>query len=263
MTSTTWMTDTIRLRLRPSAATATLRDTVDLPLLVAEDEAERQHGSRDGIELVVPRPGPVQRLTVRTFDVVVALIGLVVLAPLMLLVAVAVMLDSPGPILYGSERIGHAKPTFRAWKFRSMRPDADDVLGEILAGDDDAWTEYETYHKLRHDPRLTRVGSVIRQTSLDELPQLFNILIGQMSVVGPRPKLAKDAESYGDALAPVLAVRPGLTGLWQISGRSDLPMAERVALDLRYVTTRTLRGDLAICVRTFIQLWQPGRNGAY
>ncbi|MEL6981271.1 MAG: sugar transferase [Actinomycetota bacterium] len=207
-------------------------------------------------------PSLLTQAGVRLFDLTVAIVGLIVLAPLMVIVAIAVMVDSPGPIVYGSTRVGHNRPTFRAWKFRSMHTDAETDLQMILAHDPAARLEYETYHKLHHDPRLTRVGNVIRQTSLDELPQLVNILLGQMSVVGPRPKLANDAETYGDALEAVLTVKPGLTGLWQVSGRNLLPMGDRVTLDLDYVANRSLVGDIVICIRTFLQLWRPGKHGA-
>jgi lipopolysaccharide/colanic/teichoic acid biosynthesis glycosyltransferase len=166
-------------------------------------------------------------------------------------------------VFYGSTRIGHDKPFFKAWKFRSMRPDADEVLAELLAADEAARAEYEHYHKLRDDPRLTRLGSFIRRTSIDELPQLFNILAGEMSVVGPRPKSVVDAEVFGPALDIVLQVRPGLTGLWQVSGRNQVPIQDRVALDVEYALTRTMLGDVRICARTFVQLWQPSRYGAY
>jgi lipopolysaccharide/colanic/teichoic acid biosynthesis glycosyltransferase len=249
--------------------------TLDEALLYAELDLDTDH---DGTGLqVIERPGggtgrldPAAitapstwtRATVRAFDITVATVALVVLAPLMALVAIAVMVDSPGPIVYGSTRVGHNRPTFRAWKFRSMHTDAETDLDTILAHDAAARKEYETYHKLHNDPRLTRVGAVIRQTSLDELPQLINILLGQMSVVGPRPKLPKDAAAYGDTLDAVLTVRPGLTGLWQVSGRNLLPMSDRVVLDLEYVATRSLIGDTVICARTFLQLWRPGKHGA-
>jgi lipopolysaccharide/colanic/teichoic acid biosynthesis glycosyltransferase len=269
MTSTTSQSDTIRLRSRISARSASVADTdeVEGRVAVIDRAADRSVAARiplaPDLGLEVVRPSRRQRVVVRAFDLAVALVGLVVLAPLMVLVAVAVMLDSPGPVLYGSSRVGYRKPTFRAWKFRSMRPEAERDLDALLANDDAARREYECYHKLRDDPRLTRVGAVIRQTSLDELPQLFNILVGEMSVVGPRPKLSQDAEAYGDVLDAVLTVKPGLTGLWQVSGRNRLPMAERVALDVEYVTNRSLVGDLRICGRTFLQLWRPGKHGAY
>lgn len=301
MTSMTSPSDTIKLRSRLSAADLGLSDTADFDRSVFTDALERTdridrleildelgfvddlellddlepadtpelQGDLDLIEPPTSTPGPITgpsrttRAVVRAFDLTVAIVGLLLLAPLMAIVAIAVMIDSPGPIVYGSTRVGHNRPTFRAWKFRSMHTDAETDLNAILANNAAARQEYETYHKLHNDPRLTRVGSLIRQTSLDELPQLINILLGQMSVVGPRPKLPKDATAYGDTLPVVLSVKPGLTGLWQVSGRNLLPMSDRVVLDLDYVANRTLIGDIVICARTFIQLWRPGKHGAF
>ena len=143
-----------------------------------------------------------------------------------------------------------------------MRPDAESALAEVLRTDPQANKEYREFHKLRDDPRLTRVGSFLRRTSLDELPQLANILVGQMSVVGPRPNLEIDAEVFGPALHVVLQVKPGLTGLWQVSGRNHLSVGDRVALDLDYARNRTFSGDIRICLVTLFQLWRPGKYGA-
>ncbi len=293
MTSMTSPSDTIKLRSRLSAADLGLSDTADFDRTIFTEALDRtdridhleildELGFVDDLELAddlrhlddldvieppksgtITEPSRAARVVVRLFDLAVAIIGLLLLAPLMAIVAIAVMIDSPGPIVYGSTRVGHNRPTFRAWKFRSMHTDAETDLNVILANDAAARREYETYHKLHDDPRLTRVGSLIRQTSLDELPQLINILLGQMSVVGPRPKLLKDAAAYGDTLPAVLSVKPGLTGLWQVSGRNLLPMSDRVVLDLDYVANRTLVGDIVICTRTFIQLWRPGKHGAF
>jgi lipopolysaccharide/colanic/teichoic acid biosynthesis glycosyltransferase len=214
-------------------------------------------GLPDGAFSPAKSRSPIEEGLVRGFDIAVALLVLLAASPILLVVAAVVFVDSGGPVFYGSGRIGHRKPSFKAWKFRSMRPDADDQLARVLAADPAARTEYETYHKLRRDPRLTRVGGFLRRSSLDELPQLWNVLKGEMSIVGPRPKLPVDAACYGPALDTVLSVRPGLTGLWQVSGRNDVTMQERVVLDLRYVHNRTLRGDLWICIRTAIILCQP------
>ena len=255
-------TDTIRLRSRATVP-GRLRPAVAPAgpgrLLIDDPISARWH--QLGLELSAP--GRASRLAVRAFDLVVAAVGLVVLSPLMLAIALAIKLDSPGPVLYGSTRIGHRRETFRAWKFRSMQPDADAQLVRLLADDPEARREYRTYHKLRRDPRLTGVGALLRKTSLDELPQLFNILIGQMSVVGPRPKLLNEREPFGDALPLILQVKPGLTGLWQISGRNRLPVRDRVALEVDYVCTRSLRGDLRICLITLAQLLRPDDHGAY
>lgn len=212
---------------------------------------------------VAHRPGVGTRAAVRTFDLIVATIALAVFAPIMMLVAIAVKIDTRGPLIYGSPRIGQRSDMFTAWKFRSMHPDAELRLAEILKSDPRAEEEYRLYHKLRDDPRLTTVGAFIRRTSLDELPQLFNILVGQMSVVGPRPNLLSERAMFGARLNTVLQVKPGLTGLWQISGRNRLPVSERVALDLQYVRSRTVAADVRICVKTFVQLWRPGKHGGY
>lgn len=258
--------DTIRLRSRLTA-----EDVADLAELRRDDRPGPGHrtGSPGVIALTpdlsiaVDSPGLLARAGVRAFDLAVASLALLVLSPVMATVALAVRLDSRGPLIYGSPRHGVGGTRFKAWKFRSMSPTAEADLADLLARDPEARREYETYHKLQHDPRLTRVGRFIRKSSLDELPQLFNIMGGQMSVVGPRPKIDADAEAYGPALDAVLTVKPGLTGLWQVSGRHRVPMSERIALDLAYIENRTLRGDVWICLRTFGQLWRPGKHGAY
>ena len=203
------------------------------------------------------------RFWVRVFDLTVAVTAILVMAPVMLLVALLVKVSSPGPVLYGSPRLSSRKPVFKAWKFRSMYLDADLRLASLLENDPVAAEEYAIYRKLSHDPRITTVGRFIRSLSLDELPQLFNILVGEMSVVGPRPKLQNECGLYREALSTVLSVKPGLTGLWQVSGRNWLPVDERIALDLEYVRRRTLGGDVAICLKTFMQLWRPRKHGAW
>jgi lipopolysaccharide/colanic/teichoic acid biosynthesis glycosyltransferase len=253
MTSLTSPSDTIRLRARlPAASLAPAPPPVRLD---PEPEAP--------VAVRVDAPSRRAQALTRLFDLSVSALALLALAPVMAAVAVAIVIESRGPVLYGSTRVGHRRPRFKAWKFRSMHPGADAQLERILADDPDARREYETFHKLKDDPRLTRVGAFIRRTSLDELPQLVNVLIGQMSIVGPRPKLPKDAEAFGPAMDVVMTVKPGLTGLWQVSGRNRLPVRDRVRLDVEYVRTRSLVGDLRICLETFAQLWRPGKHGAY
>lgn len=203
------------------------------------------------------------RLLIRLFDVAVSSVALTALAPLLVLVAAAVKLNSRGPVFYGSPRYGRGGTMFTAWKFRSMKTGAADDLQRLMAADPTIRAEYTIYHKLRSDPRLTGVGALLRRTSIDEVPQLLNILRGEMSVVGPRPNIEADARAFGSSLAVVLQVKPGLTGLWQISGRNRLPIYERVAIEVDYVQSRTLPGDLRICGVTFLQLWRPGKYGAY
>ncbi len=210
----------------------------------------------------IPARGFFSRAGVRSFDLAVAGTTLLMIAPALLVIAALVKVTSRGPVLYGSQRLASDKPTFTAWKFRSMHENADDRLAELLAVDREARTEYDLHRKLADDPRLTRLGRLLRVTSIDELPQLINILVGEMSVVGPRPKLLNERGFYGDQLPLVLSTKPGLTGLWQISGRSKLTMDERVALDVQYVMQRTFLGDLKICAVTAAQLLRPRRHGA-
>jgi lipopolysaccharide/colanic/teichoic acid biosynthesis glycosyltransferase len=198
----------------------------------------------------------------RALDLVVAVGALVVLALPMLAIAVLIRLDSPGPALFRQERVGLGSRRFTFLKFRTMHVGVSDaplraLIRRELAGEDasaaGSW-------KLEADPRVTRVGALLRRTSLDELPQLLNVLAGSMSIVGPRPCLDWEAELFPPAYAARFAVPPGLTGLWQVSGRSRVGTLEMLELDLRYVRTRSLRGDLAILVRTIPALL--GRNGA-
>jgi len=169
-----------------------------------------------------------------------------------LMVAALVWLSDPGPVLYGHVRIGKGGRSFRCLKFRSMVLDGDKVLSAHLAANPEAALEWEAVRKLKSDPRVTPLGRVLRKTSLDELPQLINVLKGEMSLVGPRPIVADEARHYGAAIRDYMAVRPGLTGLWQIGGRSDTSYAERVRLDQTYVQRRNLGLDLWILMRTVV-----------
>jgi Undecaprenyl-phosphate galactose phosphotransferase WbaP len=186
----------------------------------------------------------------RLLDLVLTMgIGIPAL-PVALLVAVAIRITSPGPILYGQRRIGRHGKDFRAWKFRSMIADADKTLQTYLQQHPEARAEWEANHKLRDDPRITKVGAFLRKTSLDEIPQLWNILVGQMSLVGPRPIVEAEVERYGDCFDLYKNVRGGLTGLWQVSGRNDTSYAERVRLDRFYVQNCSVWLDLCILFRT-------------
>lgn len=200
---------------------------------------------------------------VRCFDLLGSAVGIFLLAPVMVLLAIVVTLTSKGLPIYGSPRVGQDGSEFRAFKFRSMHTDADRRLMTLLETDPTAADQYAKHRKLTDDPRVTPVGAYLRKWSLDELPQLFNILKGQMSIVGPRPKLLNERELYGDALGQILSVKPGLTGLWQVSGRNWLSVDQRVLLDLEYVSARSLRGDLRICAKTIAQLRDPWKHGAW
>jgi lipopolysaccharide/colanic/teichoic acid biosynthesis glycosyltransferase len=185
----------------------------------------------------------------RGFDLIVAALLLVVLAPLFGVLALAVRRDG-GPALYGHERIGRHGRRFRCLKFRTMVPDAEALLTALLAGDPQARAEWARTFKLRDDVRVTAIGRFLRRSSLDELPQLFNVIRGEMSLVGPRPVVASELVRYGADAAYYLASRPGMTGLWQVSGRNDVGYATRVSLDVTYVRTRSMWCDLVILLRT-------------
>lgn len=246
-----WDTEELK---RLAGEEAVLDLTVDPPAI---------HLGTQGFTLNEEAPPRRQLMLVRSFDVAAAGAGLVLLSPIFLTVAVLVGLTSRGGVVYRSARSGQGSNRFEALKFRSMNHDAEARLEAVLAADPDAREEYERFHKLRKDPRVTRVGRFIRRTSLDELPQLLNVLRGDMSLVGPRPNLLNEVDRFGPALETVLRVKPGLTGLWQVSGRSNLGFDERVMLDVDYALNRTMVGDVGICVRTVGQMMSPRNSGAY
>lgn len=200
-----------------------------------------------------------QWYTKLVLDRVLAFVLLVVFAPVMLGVVIMIKLSDRGPVFYRQPRLGMYGCTFGVWKFRSMRVDADERLTELLETDPDAKTEWDAYQKLERDPRITRIGSFLRKWSIDELPQLINVLTGQMSIVGPRPPMVDQVDSYGARFVFAHA-RPGITGLWQVSGRNELTFDERVALDVRYVTEWSLWQDLKILAKTVPVVF--GRGGA-
>jgi len=174
-------------------------------------------------------------------------------------VALLVMLSSPGPIFYSHRRIRKSGAFFSMWKFRTMCVNSAEVLEEYLSRHPEARAEWNKTHKLRHDPRITPIGSFLRRYSLDELPQFWNVLMGHMSLVGPRPIVAAEVEKYADSFECYCRVKPGLTGLWQVSGRSELAYSERVALDCEYVGRWSLRKDFKILLKTFnVVLHQDG-----
>jgi Undecaprenyl-phosphate galactose phosphotransferase WbaP len=186
----------------------------------------------------------------RAFDVSVSLgIALAVL-PLLVAIALLVRCSSPGPILYGQERIGRCGRRFNAWKFRTMVPNAATVLAEHLEAHPALAAEWKANHKLKHDPRITGIGRWLRQISLDELPQIWNVLVGDMSLVGPRPIVSAEIDKYGDCYQHFIQVLPGITGLWQVSGRNNTTYDERVSLDAYYVQNWSLWLDIYILANT-------------
>jgi exopolysaccharide production protein ExoY len=201
----------------------------------------------------------------RSFDILFSLLALILGLPLFTLIALLVKLSSPGPVLYCSLRIGRKGCLFKFWKFRSMHHDADQRLEVMLSSNPKLKKEWQKYFKLKNDPRLTRIGSFLRKTSLDEIPQFWNVLVGDLSVVGPRPYLPREAESICKILGPdvekMFSVRPGLTGIWQTAGRNFLTFEARVKLEVNYVDQRSFLFDLALVAKTIpILLF---RKGAY
>ena len=186
----------------------------------------------------------------RAFDICVSATGLIALSPLLLVVALAIKAHDGGSVLFGHPRIGFGGKPFRCWKFRTMVPSADEALANHLATDEEAAREWAQSFKLKRDPRITYFGRVLRETSIDELPQLLNVIKGEMSLVGPRPIVAAEVKKYGRRFAKYIAVRPGLTGLWQVSGRTQLSYRRRVAIDTNYVQCYSFGRDLAILLRT-------------
>lgn len=193
----------------------------------------------------------------RALDIVVATCALLAIAVLAVPIAIAIRLDSPGPVLFRQQRVGRDGRTFGMLKFRTMHIDAEQQLEALRAQNEGAGPLF----KLRSDPRVTRVGAVLRKYSLDELPQFWNALKGDMSVVGPRPPLPGEVTAYDGTVMRRLYLKPGITGLWQISGRSDLSWDESVRLDLRYVENWSVMQDLMIMVKTARVMVRPA--GAY
>lgn len=192
---------------------------------------------------------PLSRMLKVAFDQIVAVVLLVLLAPLLLVLATLVCSDG-GPVFYRHQRIGEAGRSFGCIKFRTMLTDAERVLDHVLATDPAAAAEWAATQKLRQDPRITPFGRFLRHSSLDELPQLFNVLRGEMSLIGPRPIVQAEVARYGDAIEYYYETKPGITGLWQVSGRSDTSYQRRVALDVWYVRNWTLWHDIAILLKT-------------
>lgn len=198
----------------------------------------------------------------RIFDILFSITILVLALPLLLGIAIAIRCSSGGRIIYSQQRIGRGGRLFRCYKFRTMYQDADSRLKEILSIDFAKRKEWEQTHKLKDDPRITPIGSFLRKTSLDELPQFWNVLKGDLSIVGPRPVVTEEIIKHFGVKAPkIFSVRPGITGLWQISGRSDISYPARIALDERYVDNRSFFLDLKIIALTIPRMIT--RRGAY
>ena len=197
----------------------------------------------------------------RVFDFIFSFLGLIVLLPFFILIVFLIKISSKGPAIYSHTRYGLNGKTFPAFKFRSMVLNADKVLVDFLKDNPSLKEEWEKDQKLKNDPRITRVGNFLRKTSLDELPQLFNVLLGQMSLVGPRPIVKNEIEKYDEVYELYKSVRPGITGLWQISGRNNTTYEERVNFDKEYIENWTFFSDLIILIKTIkVVIF---REGAY
>lgn len=193
---------------------------------------------------------PVGGRAKRQFDVCCALCGLAALLPIFLLVAFAIKIADGGPIFFRHKRVGRNGASFDCLKFRTMRTNASAILESHLRSSAEARQEWLETRKLKNDPRVTAIGTFLRKTSLDELPQVLNIIVGEMSVVGPRPVVSDEIALYGVDAQHYFTARPGLTGLWQVSGRNDVSYADRVRLDRRYVENWSFATDIGIVLRT-------------
>lgn len=187
----------------------------------------------------------------RIFDIVFSLTALVIGFPLFLAIAFAVWATSRGKTIYSQERIGRGGKPFRCYKFRTMHPNAEARLKDLLVADKELREEWEHFHKLKNDPRITPLGAFLRRTSLDELPQFWNVLKGDLSIVGPRPIVKSELEKHlKDKADKILSIRPGLTGPWQVSGRSDTSYHKRIEMDEFYVANQSFWWDLLLVIKT-------------
>jgi exopolysaccharide biosynthesis polyprenyl glycosylphosphotransferase len=207
------------------------------------------------VHVETPQYSTRQRVLKRAFDILASLLLLVALSPLLLALGALVRLSGPGPVFYRQERVGQGGTRFGMFKFRSMVDGADARLSELLSAQG---RDGSPLFKIENDPRITPIGRILRRFSLDEIPQLFNVLVGQMSLVGPRPQREAEVAFYDDDARRRLIVRPGMSGLWQVSGRSTLPWQEAIRLDLFYVENWSLIGDIVILFRTVKAVFAPG-----
>jgi Undecaprenyl-phosphate galactose phosphotransferase WbaP len=210
---------------------------------------------------ILERPFIPKNQAARVLDIGLILLAAPYIILAFLLITILIRLDSAGPVFYRQARIGRFGRRFHVYKFRTMVQNADQLLQTYLDRSPELKAEWLATHKLKKDPRVTRVGAVLRKTSLDELPQVWNILIGEMSLIGPRPIVDAEVEKYGHCFELYKQVRPGLTGLWQVSGRSDISYKRRVELDEYYILHRSLKLDLQILWKTVFVVLR--KDGAY
>ena len=197
------------------------------------------------------------------FDLIFSLIILIIGFPIFILIALLIKLSSRGPIFFLQERIGKNNKTFNCIKFRTMHPEAEDILDNLITNNENLRKEFEESHKLKNDPRITNIGKFLRKTSLDEIPQFLNVIKMEMSIIGPRPIVKNEIKKYGKSYNRVISINPGITGLWQVSGRNNLSYKRRVALDCLYVDNINPIIDLRIMIRTIGVIIFPNDRGAY
>lgn len=200
----------------------------------------------------------IENIVKRVIDICGGLIGIIALIPLTILIYIAriVLHENDGPIFYDQLRIGKNGKVFKMYKYRSMVIGADEKLFKYLEENEEARLEYKKYKKLKNDPRITKVGNFIRKTSLDEFPQFINVLKGDMSLVGPRPYLPREKEDMGDNYNVITSVKPGITGYWQVNGRSSTDFNTRMKMDINYIHDRTLWGDTKFLIKTFLKIFE-------
>jgi Undecaprenyl-phosphate galactose phosphotransferase WbaP len=234
-------------------ASLSFRQVIFIPNLVGITNSAgvaRDFAGTFGVEIKHNLLAPWPRRVKRALDLFGVIVGGLLLCPLLLIIAALIKLNSPGPVFHKQRRPGVGGKYFDLWKFRTMSADAEQLLIKLLQSDPNRRAEWEKDHKLRDDPRITRVGRFLRKTSLDELPQLWNVLRGEMSLVGPRPALVEEVSKYGEVYGLYQRMRPGITGLWQVSGRNDTSYEERLAMISYYVHNWSIWLDLIILART-------------
>lgn len=202
-------------------------------------------------------------LAKRLFDIVFSLLILILFSPVYFILMTLVAIDSPGSIFYVQQRVGKNHRLFNCIKFRTMVNNADEILQTMMVNSPELNQEFKASFKLKQDPRITKIGNFLRLTSLDEFPQFWNVLRGDMSVVGPRPLVPEELHKYGNRINTVLKIKPGITGLWQVSGRNDIPYPKRVQIDVYYATSHNWLLDLGIVLKTIGVILFPRNNGAY
>ncbi|QCX34860.1 sugar transferase [Caloramator sp. E03] len=207
---------------------------------------------------VINQPSQLYFFIKRILDIILSFVGIILCLPIFLVISIAIIIDSPGNPFFSHKRLGLNGKIIKVYKFRSMYKNAEEMLKKLTP---EQKKEFEENFKLKDDPRITKVGAFLRKTSLDELPQLFNILIGNMTIVGPRPIVEKELEKYGIYAEKFLSAKPGLTGLWQVSGRSDTTYEERVMLDMEYIDNRSILNDIIIIFKTILVVFK--KSGAY